>query len=227
MFTNGDKFPAFNLLELLSRRNRFSHLSDIDQSLHQEIQRLTVLWISFERLIEGIYRLGHFQLRKFLQSLSSTCDFLVIHWGCQLDELSVTTCCLTPTLYWTLFEVNHRATLSLGAIYLLPQGDHYQLLNVQYYVSGKYYAAATLCEIWPMRVGEKSGALVWRGDFVSAPTLAFVRGTGRIVYGEILLQEIKKVVRCFQNDLKASAEPPLRLASTRVFANPGASLVVR
>ena len=110
---------------------------------------------------------------------------------------------LTPTLYWTLFEANHHATLSLGAIYLLPQGDHYQLMDVQYYVSGKYYTAATLSEIWPIRVGEKSEALVWRGDFVAAPTLAFTKGTDRIIYGAILLQEIKKVVRCFQDDLKA------------------------
>jgi len=114
---------------------------------------------------------------------------------------------LTPTLYWTLFTANHHATLSLGAIYLLPQGDHYQLLDVQYYVSGKYYAAATLSEIWPMRIGEKSGALVWRGDFVAAPTLAFVKGTDRIIYGAILLQEIKKVVRCFQDDLKVEQHP--------------------
>jgi hypothetical protein len=134
---------------------------------------------------------------------------------------------LTPTLYWTLFEANHRATLSLGAIYLLPQGDHYQLLDVQYYVSGKYYAAATLCEIWPIQVGEKSGALVWRGDFVAAPTLAFVKGTDRIVYGAILLQEIKKVVRCFQDDLKAIAKPSLRLASTRMFTSPGPSSAAR
>jgi hypothetical protein len=110
---------------------------------------------------------------------------------------------LTPTLYWTLFEANHHATLSLGAIYLLPQGDHYQLLDVQYYVSGKYYAAATLSEVWPIRVGEKLGALVWRGDFVAAPTLAYTRGVDRIVYGAILLQEVKKVVRCFQDDLRA------------------------
>jgi hypothetical protein len=110
---------------------------------------------------------------------------------------------ITPTLYWTLFEANHRATLSLGAIYLLQQGDHYQLLDVQYYVSGKYYVAATLCEIWPIPVGAKSGALVWRGDFVAAPTLAFTKGADRIIYGAILLQEIKKVVRCFQDDLRA------------------------
>jgi hypothetical protein len=110
---------------------------------------------------------------------------------------------LTPTLYWTLFEANHHGILSLGAVYLLPQDDHYQLLDVQYYVSGKYYAAATLCEIWPIPVGDKSGALVWRGDFVAAPGLAFTTGTDRILYGAVLLQEIKKVVRCFQDDLKA------------------------
>jgi hypothetical protein len=56
-------------------------------------------------------------------------------------------------------------------------------------------------------IGEKSGALVWRGDFVAAPMLAFARGVDRIVYGSILLQEVKKVVRCFQDDLKAK---PLR-----------------
>ncbi|HTS16194.1 MAG TPA: hypothetical protein VMP11_01340 [Verrucomicrobiae bacterium] len=110
---------------------------------------------------------------------------------------------LIPTLYWTLFEANHHATLSLGAIYVLPQGDHYQLLDVQYYVSGKYYVAATLSEIWPIQIGAKSEALVWRGDFVATPTLAFTKGTDRIIYGAILLQEIKKVVRCFQDDLKA------------------------
>ena len=114
---------------------------------------------------------------------------------------------LTPTLYWTLFTANHHATLSLGAIYVLPQGDHYQLLDAQYYVSGKYYAAATLSEIWPMRIGEKSGALVWRGDFVAAPTLAFAKGVDRILYGAILLQEVKKVVRCFQDDLKVEQHP--------------------
>lgn len=113
----------------------------------------------------------------------------------------------TPILYWTLFGANHHATLSFGAIYLLPRGDHYQLMDVQYYVSGKYFAAATLYEIWPIQLGEKSGALVWRGDFVAAPTLAFTRGTERIVYGAILLQEIKKVVRCFQDDLKAKQHP--------------------
>jgi hypothetical protein len=110
---------------------------------------------------------------------------------------------LTPTLYWTLFDANHHATLSLGAIYLWPENDHYQLMDVQYYVSGKYYAAATLCEIWPIRVGEKPGALVWRGDFVAAPTPAYTKGIDRIVYAAILLQEVKKVDRCFQDDLRA------------------------
>ncbi len=111
---------------------------------------------------------------------------------------------LTPALYWTLFEANHHATLCLGAIYLLPQGDRYQVLDVQYYVSGKYYAAATLSEIWPIRVGEKTGALVWRGDFVAAPTLAYAGGLDRMIYGAVLLQEIKKVVHCFQDDLRAA-----------------------
>ena len=143
------------------------------------------------------------QLREMLRdqpAVARRFATLLLQSGLFGGELSAS---LTPTLYWTLFEANHHATLSLGAIYLLSQGDHYQLLDVQYYVSGKYYAAATLCEIWPIRVDGKSGALVWRGDFVAAPTLAYAKGVDRIVYGAVLLQEIKKVVRCFQDDLKA------------------------
>jgi len=109
---------------------------------------------------------------------------------------------LTPLPYWGLYEANHRTMLNLGAIYVLPVEDHYQLMDAEYYVSGSYNGAITLCEIWPIRVGGKSVALVWRGDFVSARTLALVKGVNRIAYGAIMVQEIKKVVRCFQDDLR-------------------------
>ena len=113
------------------------------------------------------------------------------------------TTALKPLQYWGLYEANHRPTLNLGAIYLLPVDDHYQLMDVEYYVSGSYYDAVTLCEIWPIQIGDKTAALVWRGDFCSARTLAFTKGTERMAYGAIMVQEIKKIIRCFQDDLQA------------------------
>jgi hypothetical protein len=110
---------------------------------------------------------------------------------------------LTPFYYWGLCEANHRGTLNLGAVYSLPIEDHHQLLDVQYYVSGIYYACVTLYEVWPIRDGRKLGALVWRGDFYAAPSLAFTKGTERLAYGAIMLQELKKAVRCFQKDVTA------------------------
>jgi hypothetical protein len=115
------------------------------------------------------------------------------------DEEAAT---LKPFHYWGLYEANHHATFVLGVVYLLPLGDHYQLLDAQYYVSGTYYTFVTLYEIWPTRVGEKSEALVWRGDFIAAPTLAFTKGFDRLAYGAIMVQEVKKAIRSFQDDVK-------------------------
>jgi hypothetical protein len=108
-----------------------------------------------------------------------------------------------PTYYWTLFDANYHATLALGAVYQVAVGDHYQLADVGYYVSNGYYTSATLYEVWPIQVGEKSGALVWRGDYFAAPMLAYTKGVERIAYGALMLQGIKKEIRCFQDSLKA------------------------
>ena len=117
-----------------------------------------------------------------------------------LGDVGIAT--LKPLHYWGLYEANHRATFVLGVVYLLPLGDHYQLLDAQYYVSGTYYTFVTLYEVWPTRVGEKPEALVWRGDFIAAPTLAFTKGFDRLAYGAIMVQEVKKAIRTFQDDVK-------------------------
>ncbi len=109
---------------------------------------------------------------------------------------------LVPFYYWTLFEADHHATLNLGAVYLLPAGAHYQLADVQYYVSNDYYASITLYEVWPIQVGGQAGSLVWRGDYFAAPSLAFTKGTERIAYGALMLQDIKKEIRDFREDLR-------------------------
>ncbi len=110
---------------------------------------------------------------------------------------------LTPYYYWSLFDADYHGTMSLGAVYLLAVGDHFQLVDLEYYVSGNYYASATLYEVWPVQDGGKVGALVWRGDFFAAPTLRFTKGTERIAYGVLMLQDIKKEIRCIEEEAKA------------------------
>lgn len=118
---------------------------------------------------------------------------------------------LEPFHYWALYEANRHATLTLGAVYLLPTSDRFQLLDVQYYVNGTYYTFATLYDVWPIELGQKPAALVWRGDFFSAPRLAYTRGVERLAYAAVMLQELKSSIRSFQKEvLNPAAELPLK-----------------
>ncbi|MCX6900753.1 MAG: hypothetical protein NT105_18905 [Verrucomicrobia bacterium] len=111
---------------------------------------------------------------------------------------------LKPFYYWNLFSSEGYGTLCLGAVYLLPVGDHFQLLDVEYYVSGSYYASTTFYEIWPIQAENRKGSLVWRGDLFSAAGLAYTKGMERIAYGAIMLLEIKKGIRAFQDDIRGA-----------------------
>jgi hypothetical protein len=81
-------------------------------------------------------------------------------------------------------------------------GDRYQLLDLEYYVSGTYYTSATLYEIWPIHDGTRSGSLVWCNVLCSAPALRFAAGIERLASGIILTLEFKKLIRCFQDSYK-------------------------
>lgn len=118
---------------------------------------------------------------------------------------------LEPFHYWALYEANHHATLTLGAVYLLAAGDRFQLMDVQYYVNGTYYTFVTLYDVWPIELRQKPAALVWRGDFFSAPRLAYARGVERLAYAAVMLQELKDSIRLFQKEvLKPASELPLK-----------------
>jgi hypothetical protein len=119
-----------------------------------------------------------------------------------LVEGGTVTSPIRPSYYWRLFQADHRATLSLGAVYAQQVGDHYQLLDIEYYVSGTYYTSATLYEIWPIQDGGRTGSLVWCNVLCSAPMLRFAAGIERLASGVILNLEFKKCIRCFQDSIK-------------------------
>lgn len=105
---------------------------------------------------------------------------------------------LVPFYYWSLFEANHHATVNLGAVYRLAAGERWQVADVEYYVSGDYYTAVTLYEIWPVA----GGALVWRVDLFAAPMLEYTKGMERLAYEVLMVQDIKQETRCMIEDLK-------------------------
>lgn len=109
---------------------------------------------------------------------------------------------LTPYCYWDLVGINSHPTFNLGAIYIMSLGnDRYQGLDLSYYSSSGIYVSATFRQIWPIKIGNKNASLVWRGEEVSAPELENVHGMERIAAGSVMLQEIKKSVRAFQEDV--------------------------
>jgi hypothetical protein len=142
------------------------------------------------------------QLRSMLlEQISISHEFLPILKGIGLLGKD-TMPSLTPFYYWTMFDADYHGTISLGAVYMMPVGNHFQLIDLEYYVNANYYTSATLYEVWPVQAQGKPEALVWRGDFFAAPTLRFTKGTERIAYGALMLQDIKKEIHCMQDEAK-------------------------
>jgi len=102
--------------------------------------------------------------------------------------------------YWALSDVQGTANISMGAFYAEAFPDHWKMADVTYYASSDYFTSMVLYELWPVTVDGRESTLVWRLDMVSAPKLAFTKGVDQMVYGGVLLQEVKKVVRAFQKD---------------------------
>jgi hypothetical protein len=108
---------------------------------------------------------------------------------------------LTPQLYWELLDVDDHGVVTLGADYSRAGGGgSYQSADVLYYASGGYYVALTLYQMWPVTVDGKASTLVWRGDMISAPSLASLHGVERLGSESVMMKQISKAVRLFRRD---------------------------
>jgi hypothetical protein len=112
---------------------------------------------------------------------------------------------LTPALYWELLDVDDRGVVTLGADYNhAGEGGTYQTADVLYYASGGYYVALTLYQMWPVTVEGKPSTLVWRGDMISAPSLADLHGVERLGSESVMMKQISKAVTLFRRDTSGS-----------------------
>lgn len=108
---------------------------------------------------------------------------------------------LNPELYWELLDVDDQGVVTLGASYnRAGAGGTYQAADVLYYASGGYYVALTLYQMWPVNVEGKASTLVWRGDMISAASLASLHGVERLASESAMMKDILKAVTLFRRD---------------------------
>ena len=108
---------------------------------------------------------------------------------------------LSPSLYWEMFDVEGEAAVSLGAAYTKEGTDSAQLVDMQYYASGGYFAFITLYQMWPITVNNKPATLVWRGDSLSSLSLSELHGVERMGSGAAMMKEVQKAINLLQQDI--------------------------
>ncbi len=105
--------------------------------------------------------------------------------------------------YWDISNVNRTAVFSLGTIYTRGSDDRVQVLDVSYYASSGYLASVTIYELVPVTIDGQPRTLVWEGCLVSAPALAGGFGVKKAVGSRLMLGDLEKSVRFFQQDAAA------------------------
>ena len=108
---------------------------------------------------------------------------------------------IKPELFWELLTADEQGVLTLGASYRRsgPNGT-FQAADALYYASGGYYAGLTLYQMWPVEAGGRPSTLVWRGDFISSPTVASLHGIERVASESSMMRDISKAVSAFRRD---------------------------
>lgn len=107
---------------------------------------------------------------------------------------------LSPSHYWELVDVEGQAVVSLGAVYHKGSANSWQSAEVHYYASGGYYVLLTLQQMWPVTVGGEDATLVWRGDLISAASLASRKGVERMGSSTAMMRETQKSINAMLGD---------------------------
>ena len=107
---------------------------------------------------------------------------------------------LKKELYFELTNVDDVGALTLGSFSSKPVGTGFQAADVTYYASNGYYALVTLYQMWPVEVGGQPSTLVWRGDMISAASLASLHGVEKMASEGAMMKDVAKAVRLLKAD---------------------------
>lgn len=107
-----------------------------------------------------------------------------------------------PSRYWEMFDAQDQANFLLGDAFSLSVGDSAQLLDLQYYASGGFYAYVTLYQMWPVTIDAKPATLVWRVDCISSQELSELQGTEKIGSASGLRSEVVRTIELFKKDVE-------------------------
>jgi len=102
--------------------------------------------------------------------------------------------------YWELFDVEDQAAFNLGAAASVLNGDSAQMVDLQYFASGGYFAYITLYQMWPITVAGKPATLVWRVDSMSSQALSDLPPFDRMASSAAMRQDILRIINFFQKD---------------------------
>jgi hypothetical protein len=108
---------------------------------------------------------------------------------------------LKPSPYWEMLDVEGEAAVSLGALYHKAGDSTWQSVDVQYYASGGFYVLLTFQQMWPVTIAGQECTLVWRGDLISAASLATLHGVERMGSSTAMMRETQKSIGAFLSDI--------------------------
>ncbi len=111
---------------------------------------------------------------------------------------------LKKDLYFELINADDEGVLTLGSFSSKPVGAGFQAVDVSYYASGGYYVALTLYQMWPIDAGGQPATLVWRGDLISAASLASLHGMEKLASESAMMKDVSKAVSLLKRDTASS-----------------------
>ena len=108
---------------------------------------------------------------------------------------------LTASPYWEMVDVEGEAAVTLGASYSKAAANGAQSVEIQYYASTEFYVLVTLQQMWPVTLDGRDATLVWRGDLISAESLAKLRGVEKMGSSTAMMRETQKSIEALLGDI--------------------------
>jgi hypothetical protein len=104
--------------------------------------------------------------------------------------------------YWEQISVENKLAIVLGSFTSTTANGGFQAFDLQYFSTSGFSVAATLYQLWPVRLGNTEAALVWRCSMVSTPRVKELRGVERRAAGVAFKNRVKKYAQAIASDLQ-------------------------